>query len=82
MPISTLLSASSDGLVCTSNADEADEDEAGLHVGNWGCSIAQAGWLNHRSGHSGIWTSSDMETFSIWSGEVNIFSGRRMRYVQ
>jgi WD40 repeat protein len=40
-----LLSASSDGLVCTSNPDEQDEDEAGVHVGNWGCSIARAGWM-------------------------------------
>jgi WD40 repeat protein len=40
-----LLSASSDGLLCTSNPDEQDEDEAGVHVGNWGCSIARAGWM-------------------------------------
>ena len=67
---STLLSASSDGLVCTSNAEEADEDEAGVHVGNWGCSIAQAGWLHDRAGRPGVWASSDMETFSVWTGEV------------
>lgn len=66
-----LLSASTDGLVCTSNPDEEDEDEAGLHVGNWGCSIAQAGWVHGRSGTPGIWASSDMETFSTWSGEVS-----------
>lgn len=65
-----LLSVSSDGLLCTSNADEVDEDEAGLHVGNWGCSIAQAGWVHGRAGPPGIWASSDMETFSVWSGEV------------
>ena len=65
-----LLSASSDGLVCTSNAVEADEDEAGLHVGNWGCSIAQAGWLHDTAGRPGIWASSDMETFSVWTNEV------------
>lgn len=67
-----LLSASMDGLVCTSNADEPDEDEAGLHVGNWGCSIAQVGWVNGRSGSPAIWASSDMETFSAWSSEVNL----------
>ncbi|OJT13353.1 WD repeat-containing protein 89 [Trametes pubescens] len=66
-----LLSASSDGLVCTSNADEADEDEAGLHVGNWGCSIAQAGWLHDRSGRPAAWASSDMETFSVWTTELD-----------
>ncbi|KZT12893.1 WD40 repeat-like protein [Laetiporus sulphureus 93-53] len=66
-----LLSASSDGLLCTSNAEEEDEDEACLHVGNWGCSIAQAGWVYGRSGSPGIWASSDMETFSVWSGELD-----------
>ncbi|KAI0723001.1 WD40-repeat-containing domain protein [Earliella scabrosa] len=66
-----LLSASSDGLVCTSNAVEADEDEAGLHVGNWGCSIAQAGWLHDTAGRPGIWASSDMETFSVWTNELD-----------
>jgi WD repeat-containing protein 89 len=66
-----LLSVSTDGLVCTSNPDEDDEDEAGLNVGNWGCSIAQAGWVNGHSGSPGIWASSDMETFSTWSSEVS-----------
>ncbi|TBU39158.1 WD40 repeat-like protein [Dichomitus squalens] len=66
-----LLSVSSDGLVCTSNAIESDEDEAGLHVGNWGCSIAQAGWLHDRAGRPGIWAASDMETFSVWTGELD-----------
>ena len=67
---SLLLSASSDGLVCTSNADEPDEDEAGVHVGNWGCSVAQAGWLHDRAGRPGVWAASDMETFSVWTNEV------------
>ncbi|KAH9938489.1 WD40-repeat-containing domain protein [Fomitopsis serialis] len=58
-----LLSVSSDGLLCISNADEVDEDEAGLNVGNWGCSIAQAGWVHTRagprgSGHRAIWKRS------------------------
>ncbi|KAI9001307.1 WD40-repeat-containing domain protein [Trametes punicea] len=66
-----LLSASSDGLLCTSNADEADEDEAGLHVGNWGCSVAQAGWLHDRTGRPAAWASSDMETFSVWTTELD-----------
>ncbi|KAI0770747.1 WD40 repeat-like protein [Irpex lacteus] len=66
-----LLSASTDGLVCTSNSDEDDEDEAGLHVGNWGCSVAQAGWVRGRSGAFGIWSSSDMETFGLWTGELD-----------
>jgi hypothetical protein len=66
-----LLSASSDGLVCTSNPDEQDEDEAGVHVGNWGCSIAQAGWITgYAKGAPAIWAASDMETFSLWTEEV------------
>ncbi|TFK56234.1 WD40 repeat-like protein [Heliocybe sulcata] len=68
-----LLSVSSDGLVSTSNADEEDEDEAVLHVGNWGCSIAQAGWLAEPNGQGPVaWASSDMETFSLWSNEMDL----------
>lgn len=68
-----LLSVSSDGLVCTSDADEPDEDEAVLHVGNWGCSIAQAGWMSPGSnGSAAAWASSDMETFSVWSNEMDL----------
>ncbi|KAG5731985.1 WD repeat-containing protein 89 [Termitomyces sp. T112] len=71
MPRNTLLSASSDGLVSTSNADETDEDEAVLHVGNWGCSISQAGWIQASSGVK-IWAASDMETFSTWTHELDL----------
>jgi hypothetical protein len=67
----TLLSASSDGLISTSNADEDDEDEAVLHVGNWGCSISQAGWISVSAGAQ-AWAGSDMETFSCWTDEVGI----------
>lgn len=67
-----LLSASTDGLVCTSNADEPDEDEALLHAANWGCSVAQAGWIHGYDATPGVWASSDMETFSTWSGEVTL----------
>ncbi|KAG6861490.1 hypothetical protein C0995_015917 [Termitomyces sp. Mi166 len=71
MPRNTLLSASSDGLVSTSNADEADEDEAVLHVGNWGCSVSQAGWIQ-ASSDAKIWAASDMETFSTWTHELDL----------
>jgi WD repeat-containing protein 89 len=64
-----LLSASSDGLISTSNADEEDEDEAVLNVGNWGCSVSQAGWIYGQE-QPKIWAASDMETFSAWSNEV------------
>lgn len=65
-----LLSASSDGLISTSNPEEADEDEAVLHVGNWGCSISQVGWISVSAGAQ-AWAASDMETFSCWTDEVN-----------
>ncbi|KDQ08847.1 hypothetical protein BOTBODRAFT_37541 [Botryobasidium botryosum FD-172 SS1] len=65
-----LLSASADGLICTSRATEKDEDEAGLHVGNWGCSIARVGWKE-----GGIWATSDMETFSLWNTELDLVRG-------
>lgn len=67
-----LLSASTDGLLCTSNPAEDDEDEAGLSVGNWGCSIAKAGWLAGE-GSTQAWARSDMETVSLWTGEVIVF---------
>jgi len=64
-----LLSGSSDGLVCISNADEADEDEAVVYVGNLGSSIAQAGWMPRCRG---AWAATDMETFSLWSDELDL----------
>ena len=77
-----LLSASSDGLLCTTDAREHDEDEAGLHVGNWGCSIGATGWTDQstdiRAGSSSasvmassrVWAHSDMQTVALWSDEV------------
>ncbi|KAI0254218.1 WD40 repeat-like protein [Lactifluus subvellereus] len=72
-----LLSGSTDGLVCISNADEADEDEAVLHVGNLGSSISQTGWIpSHgaarRTRAGGVWAATDMETFSLWSDELDL----------
>jgi WD repeat-containing protein 89 len=67
-----LLSGSTDGLVCISNADEEDEDEAVVYVGNLGSSIAQAGWIPRRAADARtcVWAASDMETFSLWSDEA------------
>jgi len=66
-----LLSGSTDGLVCISDARESDEDEAVLYVGNLGSSISQAGWVPRRSPRAGgAWAATDMETFSLWSDEV------------
>lgn len=66
-----VLSGSTDGLVCISNAEESDEDEAVLHVGNLGSSISQAGWIGAGNGtRTGVWAATDMETFSLWSDEA------------
>ncbi|KAH8113298.1 WD40 repeat-like protein [Phellopilus nigrolimitatus] len=69
-----LLSASTDGLVCTSNPLEEDEDEASLSVGNWGCSISKAGWVHGGDSANGpkVWAVSDMETISMWSDDLDI----------
>ncbi|KIM67672.1 hypothetical protein SCLCIDRAFT_1209773 [Scleroderma citrinum Foug A] len=65
-----LFSASSDGLISISDAQEGDEDEAVMHVGNWGCSISQGGWI-YDSKEPHFWTASDMETFGYWSSELD-----------
>ncbi|KAF8271720.1 WD40 repeat-like protein [Lactarius quietus] len=68
-----LLSGSTDGLVCISNAEEYDEDEAVLHVGNLGSSVSQAGWIGAGNGtRKGVWAATDMETFSLWSDELDL----------
>ncbi|KAF8592782.1 WD40 repeat-like protein [Ramaria rubella] len=66
-----LLSASTDGLLSTSDAREQDEDEAAHDVANWGCSIARAGWFKRDAGY-GVWASSDMETFGLWNDELDL----------
>ncbi|KAF8514998.1 hypothetical protein JB92DRAFT_2916946 [Gautieria morchelliformis] len=66
-----LLSASSDGLLSTSDAREADEDEAVREVANWGCSIARAGWFTCDADYN-IWAASDMETYGLWNGELDL----------
>lgn len=74
-----LLSASTDGLVSTSNSAEDDEDEAVLNVGSWGCSISQAGWI-HGSSVNRVWAASDMETFSCWSNELDMLQNCDIRH--
>ncbi|KAJ7122832.1 WD40-repeat-containing domain protein [Mycena epipterygia] len=73
-----LLSASTDGLISTSTVDEDDEDEAVVHVGSWNCSVSQAGWTHSPSGAK-IWASSDMETFSTWSDELDLLQSQDIR---
>jgi len=71
-----ILSGSTDCLLSTSYADEDNEDESTIQVGNWGSSVSQAGWvygsLGDRS-QAAIWAASDMETFSTWTSEVFLF---------
>ncbi|KIK42840.1 hypothetical protein CY34DRAFT_12132 [Suillus luteus UH-Slu-Lm8-n1] len=74
-----LLSASTDGLVSTSNSAEDDEDEAVLNVGSWGCSISQAGWIRGSSVNR-VWAASDMETFSCWSNELDMLQNCDIRH--
>ncbi|KAG2755716.1 WD40 repeat-like protein [Suillus brevipes Sb2] len=74
-----LLSASTDGLVSTSNSAEDDEDEAVLNVGSWGCSISQAGWIRGSSVNH-VWAASDMETFSCWSNELDMLQNCDIRH--
>ncbi|KAG1780452.1 WD40-repeat-containing domain protein [Suillus placidus] len=74
-----LLSASTDGLVSTSNSAEDDEDEAVLNVGSWGCSISQAGWIRDSSANR-VWAASDMETFSCWSNELDMLQNCDIRH--
>ncbi|KAK7061372.1 WD40 repeat-like protein [Favolaschia claudopus] len=73
-----LLSASTDGLISTSTADENDEDEAVVHVGSWNTSVSQAGWI-HTSRGAKIWAHSDMETFSTWSDELDLLQTQDIR---
>jgi len=72
-----LLSASTDGLLCTTDVRVVDEDESGIHVGNWGCSISNAGWVNTdisagNGKNACIWAHSDMQTVSLWSNELDL----------
>lgn len=74
-----VLSGSSDGLISLSNPDEDDEDEAVLHVANWGCSVSQAGWIIGEGGAK-IWAASDMETLSTWTNEVSLSADGSKRF--
>jgi WD repeat-containing protein 89 len=64
-----LLSASTDGLLCSSNPLENDEDESVLSVANWGTSISKTGFVNES-----VWSLSDMETLAFWDNEVRVLT--------
>ncbi|CAE6457248.1 unnamed protein product [Rhizoctonia solani] len=78
-PGGLLLSSSADGLLTVTSADEPNEDEAVLSVGNWNTSIARVGWTVRREEilandqmNFKIWAASDMQTLSVWSEELGI----------
>ncbi|KAJ2736021.1 hypothetical protein IW152_001144 [Coemansia sp. BCRC 34962] len=62
------LSGSSDGLLCTFDASQADEDEALLYVANTGASISGCGYFGPNAQY--IYAQSDMETLQLWTNEA------------
>ncbi|KAG8885101.1 hypothetical protein FRB97_002266 [Tulasnella sp. 331] len=74
-PGEVLLTASTDGLICTTDARQSDEEEAGFKVGNWDKSVSHCGWIGDGLGAGDVvWAASDMETLSLWNGELNVTS--------
>ncbi|CEL59797.1 WD repeat-containing protein 89 OS=Rattus norvegicus GN=Wdr89 PE=2 SV=1 [Rhizoctonia solani AG-1 IB] len=78
-PGGLLLSSSADGLLAITSADEPNEDDAVLSVGNWNTSVARVGWTVRREEilandpmNFKIWAASDMQTLSVWSEELGI----------
>ncbi|KAF9509855.1 hypothetical protein BS47DRAFT_1300911 [Hydnum rufescens UP504] len=76
-----VLTASTDGLLCTTDVRELDEDESGIQVGNWGCSVNSVGWTDVSEGLGSstkaskhIWAHSDMQTVSLWSDELDLLN--------
>ncbi|KAK0467894.1 WD40-repeat-containing domain protein [Desarmillaria tabescens] len=71
-PLRTHGSTHSDDITVLQFApDNDDEDEAVQQVANWGCSVSQAGFMASSGVPPRIWASSDMETFSTWSNELD-----------
>ena len=53
-------------MVALSDLKESDEDEAVQSAENFGQSIAQAGWYEHK-GKMKVWGRSDMDAVGIWN---------------
>ncbi|KAJ2323097.1 hypothetical protein GGI00_005724 [Coemansia sp. RSA 2681] len=62
------LSGSSDGLLCTFDATQADEDEALMYVANTGASVSGCGYFGPDAQY--IYAQSDMETLQLWTNEA------------
>ncbi|KAJ2483456.1 hypothetical protein EV174_002945 [Coemansia sp. RSA 2320] len=63
------LSGSSDGLLCTFDAAQTDEDEALLFVANTGASVSNCGYFGPEAQY--IYAHSDMETLQLWTTEAS-----------
>ncbi|KAJ2784910.1 ferroxidase fet3 [Coemansia javaensis] len=63
-----LLSGSTDGLVCTFDLGQPDEDDALQYVANTGASVARCGYFGPESQF--IYAQSDMETLQLWTSEA------------
>ncbi|KAJ1797393.1 hypothetical protein LPJ59_003172 [Coemansia sp. RSA 2399] len=62
------LSGSTDGLLCTFDVTQADEDEALLYVANTNASVAKCGYFGPNSQF--IYAQSDMETLQLWTSDA------------
>ncbi|KAJ1850429.1 hypothetical protein H4R99_004662 [Coemansia sp. RSA 1722] len=69
---SQMLSGSTDGLLCTYNVNETDEDEALLFVANTGASLAHCGYFGPESQF--IYAHSDMETLQLWTDDASLLA--------
>ncbi|KAJ1729582.1 hypothetical protein LPJ61_003454 [Coemansia biformis] len=62
------LSGSTDGLLCTFDPSQPDEDDALLFAANTGASVARCGYFGPESQF--IYAQSDMETLQLWTSEA------------
>ncbi|KAJ1946104.1 hypothetical protein FBU59_002115 [Linderina macrospora] len=67
-----LLSGSSDGLVCTYDVSQFDEDEALQFVANIGASVSQCGFFGPEAQF--IYAQSDMETLQLWTSDATMLA--------
>ncbi|KAJ1900182.1 hypothetical protein LPJ66_001640 [Kickxella alabastrina] len=66
-----VLSASTDGLVCTFDPAQ-EEDDAVLAVANTGASVARCGFFGPDEQY--VYAQSDMETLQLWSDDATLLA--------
>ncbi|KAJ1956673.1 hypothetical protein GGI12_005248 [Dipsacomyces acuminosporus] len=66
------LSGSTDGLLCTFDVTQMDEDESLQYVANTGSSISHAGYFGPDAQF--IYAQSDMETLQLWTNEATLLA--------